>query len=161
MSVKKENKAVMISIGEEYQNLLTKPVIPKTSKPNIKTPFKVYLYLKLPKYGDMRYEQGKVIGELTCDSIALLPPLESLIFGLEYEVCLSKEELKKLPNGNQLYGWHTSNVVIYDNPKELSEFHKCTYYNGSPFCRQRRYCDGKSCVNPLSTPPKGWCYIEA
>ncbi len=56
------------------------------------------------------------------------------------------------------YGWHISNLVIYDKPKELSEFYvpvkdywetydPSNYING---CWQK----------PLQRPPQSWCYVE-
>ena len=52
------------------------------------------------------------------------------------EMCLTPQQLYKyIGLGNDGYAWHISNLVIYDEPKELSEF-----------CRKR--------------PPQSWCYME-
>jgi predicted transcriptional regulator len=51
--------------------------------------------------------------------------------------CVSYMELKKYMGYgvNRFYGWHISDVKIYDKPKELSEF-------------------------GLKRPPQSWCYIK-
>lgn len=53
------------------------------------------------------------------------------------ETCLKLDDLKDyLGIGeNQFYGWHISDLVIYDKPKELSEFQ-------------------------VKTPPQSWRYVE-
>lgn len=38
------------------------------------------------------------------------------------KACLTEEEFKRYGNGKLLYGWHISDLKIYDKPKELSEF---------------------------------------
>ena len=82
------------------------------------------------------------------------------------------------------YGWHISSLVIYDKPKELSEFavvdneavSNCEYrtraYNnpeytngavlrGGYFC-SKTYDWCKKCkTKPLTRVPKSWCYVEA
>lgn len=62
--------------------------------------------------------------------------------------CLTIEELRKyLGSGfSEFYGWHISDLVIYDNPKELSEFNHCgVNYHFNP---------------PITRPPQSWCYVE-
>lgn len=52
------------------------------------------------------------------------------------EMCLTPQQLYKyIGLGNDGYAWHISNLVIYDKPKELSEF-------------------------GLTRPPQSWCYLE-
>lgn len=69
----------------------------------------------------------------------------------------------------KLYGWHISNLVIYDTPKELSEFIKpCIYGDdgeGEVSCFE---CEKSGfapdlhidCYNILTRPPQSWCYVE-
>ena len=45
---------------------------------------------------------------------------------------MTKDELEKYLDGGVGYGWHISNLKIYDTPKELIEFHtwkKCKSCN--------------------------------
>lgn len=51
------------------------------------------------------------------------------------ESCLTDKEIQKYLGDTRGYGWHISDLVIYDKPKELSEFGK-------------------------SRPPQSWCYVE-
>lgn len=87
---------------------------------------------------------GKVIGEFVCDKVFLLHPytydggsadLERRKFIQTFEVsskeneilaatCLTQDEIfDYIGAGNYYgYGWHISDLKIYGNPKELSEF---------------------------------------
>lgn len=38
------------------------------------------------------------------------------------KTCLSLDDLSDYSNGKKVYAWHISNLVIFDEPKELSEF---------------------------------------
>lgn len=81
------------------------------------------------------------------------------------------------------YGWHISNIVIYDKPKELSEFavvdnealnhceyriHACNnpeYTNGAflpggYLCNETFDWCTKCKTKPLTRVPKSWCYVE-
>lgn len=75
---------------------------------------------------------GKVIGEFTCDRIDEYD--DDTIFSFRYEddarwndfdlyrACMHPEDFQNYANGKWLYGWHISNLKIYDEPKELGEF---------------------------------------
>ncbi len=80
--------------------------------------------------------------------------------------CLSYAELKKYIGENfhdiPFYGWHISDLKIYDKPKELGEF--------TPICRFRKdlckvccfYEEAfGGCCRTLTRPPQSWCYVEA
>lgn len=47
-----------------------------------------------------------------------------------------------------IYGWHISDLVIYDKPKELSEFEglQKTRFGYAPY--------------KITRPPQSWCYVE-
>ena len=69
--------------------------------------------------------------------------------------CVSIEELRKyLGLGiNKFYGWHISDLVIYDKPKELSEFYS---YNCGV-----KFEDGYPMpTHEIKRPPQSWCYVE-
>lgn len=82
--------------------------------------------------------EGKVIGEFVCDEVEefheweLSPQGKFADFERERlenfltAACLSEEEVvryrENLPYFKPLYGWHISDLKIYDKPKELSEF---------------------------------------
>ena len=64
--------------------------------------------------------------------------------------CLSIHEMFDYLKSNNGYAWHISNLVIFDKPKELSEF------------RQKWYCKGleKYMFHPIGKAPQSFCYIE-
>ncbi len=79
-----------------------------------------------------------------------------------YTCLTDKEIMDYLGNGNQGYGWHISNLVIYDEPKELSEFKKynreCWYADLGLAKRDCPECQNRECF--LTQPPQSWCYVE-
>lgn len=77
---------------------------------------------------------------------------------------------------HHLFAWHMSNLVIYDEPKELSEFRNvCKYRNDDNSCKYREIdCDCvkfdfnpdssvnfAACLNFMTRPPQSWCYVES
>lgn len=112
---------------------------------------------------------GKVIGEFACDAIIRHCEMANADIA-EQQGCIKREKLLEYANGKELYGWHISDLVIYDKPKELSEFYvnektNCpAYLNG--ICLNRKQNDVIRCENfdcqykKLTRPPQSWCYIE-
>lgn len=111
---------------------------------------------------------GKVIGEFVCDyiipiSITYSDPNNRIAQNEFPYTCLTdKEIMDYLGNGNIGYGWHISNLVIYDEPKELSEFKKynreCWYADLGLAKRDCPECQHRECF--LTQPPQSWCYVE-
>lgn len=142
------------------------------------------------------YGGGKVIGEFTCDRIygigkrgipenfdyCYLSLNEWGNDDIEVEIraisasCVSKEELNTYGSKAPfLYGWHITDLKIYNTPKELSEFSPvCRYKNDDKSCPSRRVAcpyqkydynpDGSinlvECGRTLERPPQSWCYVE-
>lgn len=120
----------------------------------------------------------KVIGEFVCDKIIELAPINRADEDIEKQACLSREQIVEYLRGKGC-AWHISDLVIYDKPKELSEFmvecngigkekscFKCDYYrfikdHNSPFVGSGQY--NMKCVynylRPLKSPPKSWRYV--
>lgn len=127
-------KAVMLSIKPKYCEFIAsgkKTMEVRKTRPKLETPFKCYIYMtKSNLFGDRKaYKDrlaGKVIGEFVCDGIILMADSGVYFASItDYDVtgcCLNYRELHKYGNGKNLYGWHISDLVIYDKPKELSEF---------------------------------------
>lgn len=186
-------KSVLMSIKPEYCELIAagiKTVEVRKSKPQIKTPFKCYIYCtkQFYKNGDGYFQGkycGKVIGEFVCDKIDKI--VHAGTSNENVQLCtinddwlyrsLSNEylsqtkltygELEKYSNGGNLYGWHISDLVIYDEPKELYEFEKpCPYDEECAFCKyysnggiyEPPYCNWEEFG--LTRPPQSWCYVE-
>ena len=78
--------------------------------------------------------------------------------------CLSLEDLWEYGKGKTLYGWHISDLVIYDKPKSINDFKK---YNRDPensacsHMPKSFYLDCSVCKEcGLTRPPQSWCYVE-
>lgn len=100
---------------------------------------------------------GKVIGEFICDGIISHCEMANADIA-EQQGKIKREDLLKYANGKELYGWYISDLKIYDKPKELSKFIKCTY----PFdCCACDFWDSTYlvCAKPIR-PPQSWCYVE-
>lgn len=138
---------------------------------------------------------GKVIGEFVCDKIECFPVGSLACDDIEKQACLTYREIIDYfykPNeldGNTLkfgYGWHISDFVIYDEPKELNEFSvedtvsikQCKYrfrtgqpedvakhggwIKGTYICRKEvepTWCT-KCIMKQLNYIPKSWCYVK-
>ena len=163
-------KAVMMSIQPKWCELIAsgkKTVEVRKTRPKLEAPFKCYIYeTKAKDHYAVFHENtiGKVIGEFVCDDIVKILNCGTR-FILErrsntetnrfaQNSCLDFDDMKMyLAGGNNGYAWHISNFVIYDEPKELSEFHLP--------CNSE--CDGcceYGCVRMLKRPPQSWFYVE-
>nr|UWG29866.1 MAG: protein of unknown function DUF365 [Bacteriophage sp.] len=165
----------------------------RKTRPKMDTPFKCYIYctqsadmlwilkererslhpdkiadvFKAAKCGGAYLGNGKVIGEFTCNRVTNL--FSNSRFWLDEDdvlhTCLSAAEMRKYANGaNGLYGWHISNLKIYDTPKELIEFHtwkKCKSCNKSGYESTACIYD-ENCIIPaaITKAPQSWCYVE-
>lgn len=125
---------------------------------------------------------GKVIGEFVCDRIDTIrkrgiddnfdycylsldkwgnDDIEPEITAVKNS-CVLKDDLNDYgKNSRMLYGWHISNLKLYDKPKGLGEFEKpcnrncftpCPHYRGKEY----------ECEKPIITrPPQSWCYVKS
>ena len=132
-------------------------------------------FTKIPKEYQplMQPFLGKVIGGFECNEIAKYPyenfndGEHFMPYGELKKTCLDGWELYDYLGVKDGYGWHVSNLAIYDKPKELSEFwkaDKCPYVsdNGCTYaCRCFRSGQVKRCGETLKRPPQSWCYIAA
>ena len=152
-------KSVLISIRPKWCEKIAsgeKTVEVRKTRPKLETPFKCYIYQTMRRENNGRtYSDGKVIGEFVCDRIYQYAsyffrsgPLEGTDISTEDMTrlsCLTAKELYEYEHSAEpkencinligLYGWHISELQIYDTPKELSEF-------------------------GLNRTPQSWCYVE-
>lgn len=163
------SKAVMISIQPKWCELIAsgkKTIEVRKTKPKLATPFKCYIY---ESGGDQRvgnenfncYLKGKgrkkIIGEFVCDRIRtereVADGLVDIV--LEMQSCVDCKELIEYADGKKLYSWNISDLVIYDEPKELDEFRKpIECHRGIA----RENCIG--CWDcEITIPPQSWCYV--
>ena len=121
-------------------------------------------------YSKDNFLNGKVIGEFVCDEIKEIRAdnLVALYFNNPTEnTCLNDLEMRQYANGKNLFLWHISNLLIYDKPKELSDFRKpCIYGEESDVscfsCDKSGYRHDMhiDCFNEVTRPPQSWCYVE-
>lgn len=192
-------KSVLISIQPQWCEKIAsriKTIEVRKSAPK-ETPFKCYIYcckdnvkeivlLKDYKnrfsFGDYRNADGHfynvanrtVIGEFICNKVDKYTfssyDAEYRVNHIEQEMmCLNQPDLIRYGVGETLYGWHISDLKIYDKPKELSEFKHCCKYNGE--CDNCKYFGFQQVKNgnvellcpidiSLTRPPMSWMYVE-
>lgn len=155
------SKDVLISIRPKWCELIAsgkKTVEVRKTAPKIETPFKCYIYetkgeVEIVRCGEIgyKYQEGRssVIGEFVCDRIF---PIQLTEEGYDYEsekeTGLRYEEMSSYLNFRNGYGWHISDLEIYDEPKKLSEFTglRKTKFGYAP--------------HEITRPPQSWCYVE-
>ena len=165
-------KSVLTSIHPKWCELIAsgkKTIEVRKTAPK-QVPFKAYIYETYDKkYVDIGicwgngkcFEHGckKVIGEFVCDYI---DP-----FFDDKDACLSSEYVEKYANGKVVYGWHISDLKIYDKPRELSDFGRgcVAEHINEIHCRDCKkpesfddFCEVM--CKPLNRPPRSWCYVE-
>lgn len=148
----------------------------RKTRPKLETPFKCYIYCTKDKnnhfWTGKRYSyaddhshnafdkigSGKIIGEFICGRIDEYD--DDTIFSFRHEdyarwndfgldrACMHPEDFQNYADGKWLYGWHISDLRIYDAPRELSEFTglRDTRFGAAPYGVKR--------------PPQSWCYVE-
>lgn len=179
------SKAVMLSIRPQWCQKIAsgeKTIEVRKTKPKLETPFKCYIYCTRDKHLAFMQNQtgtnliacmdvdaaipvggaignGKVIGELTCDRIYELAPLNHAPDDVEQQSCLTREEIVNYLKGTG-YGWHISDLVIYDTPHDLGEFERPYECNE---CDEKWASECNTCYekNKIKRPPQSWCYVEA
>ena len=175
------SKAVMLSIRPKWVEKIAngeKTIEVRKTKPKLDTPFKCYIYCTLQGYNEFfrvdlgrdvaKWNRGKwadrkgnVIGEFICDRIYELAPLNHAPDDVEKQACLTREEIVNYLKGTG-YGWHISDLRIYDAPRELSEFQRATDPCDSCHAEYTWECtDCKKLGGDIKRPPQSWCYVEA
>lgn len=135
---------------------------------------------------------GKVIGEFVCEKIDRIAhcgtcnndirlrlvdkdfAFKELDWSYLDSCKLSYPDIDEYSNGRDVYGWHISDLVIYDKPKELREFIRicpewekgeitekcleCEHLYRSPI-ENFIECDYEGEL-PITRPPQSWCYVE-
>ena len=165
------SKAVMLSIRPKWCEKIIngeKTIEVRKTRPKLKTPFRCYIYcmqsgVALGAWG----KHGKVIGEFTCDRIDRLAPANEPygIYDIDddyvLQTCLENGALWDYGHGTPLYGWHISNLRIYDEARELSEFRRATDPCDSCHAEYTWECEGcKKLSGDIKRPPQSWCYVE-
>lgn len=110
----------------------------------------------------VRGKTQMVVGEFVCDKIDKLVHVGTMIDiniltldgwykpadALLQAACLTEETAKKYLQGRNGYGWHISDLKIYDQPRELRAFTglQSTRFGMRPI--------------EITRPPQSWRYVE-
>ena len=167
-------------------------------KPKLDPPFKEYIYCtkgnrealwywKGEWYYDIRFPEerpnranSKVIGEFVCDrmyGVAITGVFENgeqLPIDILKQSCLTVSEFHNYVGIKNCYGWHISELKIYDKPKELGENGDFKFHcvrGGEDFdshrkcvgCKYARLWTGTKeiyCDRWVTRAPQSWCYVE-
>lgn len=132
------------------------------------------------EYSKDNFLNGKVIGEFVCDRTEEIRVVDTELMRyvtvndkadmfISEETRLSVDELYDYLWPKKGYGFHISDLVIYDKPRELSEFYReCE----KPECEDcpnlfventPDYYEVFCCYDekiPLTRPPQSWGYVE-
>lgn len=137
---------------------------------------------------------GKVVGTFVCDKIDRLAHVGTMGSNepaklyietpdLQYEyadellqaACLSETDVEGYLKGCDGFGWHISDLKIYDQPRDLDEFSRfgflgmgrsncvcgnwrCENYEPSYHYMTPPTCKIEGCS--IYRPPQSWCYVE-
>ena len=200
-------KSVLISIRPEWCELIAsgkKTIEVRKTRPTIETPFKCYIYetkaqSNMPTFvdedGHVLYTgRGQVIGEFVCNMVDIVasirtPCMDYITVNDKWNThfsdisCLNADELGKYLGFNKDgYGWHISDLKIYDKPRELSEFavadkkaiRQCEYREQSYYaftdtgyikngfyCKKKDdWCFGECKRKALTRPPQSYMFVE-
>lgn len=129
-------------------------------------------YSYAPKNVGCYNGSGKVIGWFICDKVDEYH--YDYCDGVDIdddtilETAIDREDINIYAKGKTLYGWHISDLKIYDKPRELSEFRKpCNWNYDCCTCKRAKYELTKAeakvfygCDSELTRPPQSWCYVE-
>lgn len=134
---------------------------------------------------DYNEQNGKVIGEFICDkvypiknrgsSFSVADEEQSVTNEIARQSCLYYDDMVSYFGNKDGFGWHISDLKIYDKPKELIKFNAvCKYINADKSCYFRKVVcpyqkfdynkDGSinivECSRVITRPPQSWQYIE-
>ena len=111
---------------------------------------------------------GHIVGEFTCDRIVPITYDGGRLWcptnaAFSPATCLSQAEIiAYIGDKGRCYGWHISDLLIYDQPRELSEFQRVTDPCDSCHAEYTWECkDCKKLGGDIKRPPQSWCYVEA
>lgn len=183
-------KSVLISIRPEWCEKIAsgeKTVDVRKTMPKLAVPFKCYIYCTkgrgdcLWRWHGIWYDtqdpnhrpnrlDGKVIGEFVCDKIIRADCGQYCRLS-QKDTQIDALDLMDYADGKTLYGWHISDLVIYDQPRGLTGFYhycgddpKCygcelLYYSNTECGKEEFCCSNMYGCKHLERPPQSWCYV--
>ena len=150
-------------------------------------PEKIASIVEAKYVGGAYQANGKVIGAFVCDKVTEIKSdaIYSKVFGGfdvrfnfdKYASCLTEEQIFDYLGEGKGYAWHISDLVIYDQPKELREFivpsnvgccnegncRGCRWFDRGNGFNVEDDCNAPFCTDeykPLRKATQSWCYVE-
>ena len=177
-------KAVLLSIRPKWCEKIVsgeKTIEVRKTRPKLETPFKCYIYRTKGTASHIINGEwvqmevgGTIIAEFTCDRIYELgthsPGGRYYVKGEDQpttndvarQSCLTLRDMHEYLQSKVGYGWHISDLKIYDKPRELRESMKsnrdCFYADLGLAKRDCPDCKNSGCF--LERPPQSWCYVQ-
>lgn len=184
-------REVLISIQPRWVEKIVsgkKTVEVRKNKPKLETPFKVYIYetqgrTETPWVDEDGHEifkgRGQVIGEFVCDKIVQFENSwfdEALPETVARSCVPMHDFIVYLGAKDYGYGWHITDLVVYDETRELSEFRTPDWYAD---CEKCNYLEKMRCPvkdshkadimatacrrvgKPITRPPMSWQFCVA
>ena len=185
-------ESVMLSVKPSFFKLIaegTKNIELRKTRPKLEVPFKCFVYcskcgynntptpfhFKLPEgKGYSSFTASGIAAEFVCDRVEYLD-MDSVGIGFwendkftyladkGWNTGLTTVEWFGYTEGKRVYGWHISNLVIYDKPKEFGQFRKpcandlycesCAMYSSFT-----HHCGNKALS--ITRPPQSWQYVS-
>lgn len=185
-------KSVLISIKPQWVEKIAsgeKTIEVRKSVPK-EVPFKAYIYEtkeSKKRYLDDRFnsffnnkshytDMGKIIGEFICDKVYLIKNQgsrfsvadeeQSVTNEIARQSCLDYDDMVGYLGNKDGYGWHISDLKIYDEPKDLSEFRPICKFEGKDLicnlCPNHEYDGGLffECRRKVTRPPQSYMRVE-
>lgn len=126
-------------------------------------------------YDKNNFLNGKVVAKFTLRGVEEMMPF--FHWCIEKETCLTRDEVldyldsKDKSVGNpkrqdKVYAWHISDLEIFDEPKELSEFYTLKCNQKKEPCNIKDVFGVEEChricklCEPLTKAPQSWQYVE-
>ena len=111
------------------------------------------------------YINGTVVAKFTLNKVEEIKCFSHLLGGYQTQTlanldlcevsCLTYDELHSYLKGKVGYAWHIDNLVVFDKPKELSEFYKWTDKTMGLHVMPKA-----KMVRTLTRAPQSWQFIE-
>lgn len=169
------SKAILISINPKHlMNILNgkKTIELRKTYPHCALPIDVYIYCTksntqylvgskdkvcdiLTKRASDRFSpnienyigNGKVVAKFTLNHVNM-----DFLNNVLEPACVSRKEAEDYLEGRPCWQWKIDNLVIFDKPMLLKDFHKVLYRDKTGYCIEYG--------NVLTRAPQSWCYVE-
>lgn len=176
-------KSILISVKPKWvEKILNgeKTIEIRKSMPKCALPCNVYIYCTMGFNPCIIHRSkpyvanGKVVAEFTLREVEQIKR-HQVYNGkvIKENACMSIQQLSEYTKGKNFYCWHIDDLIIYDEPKELSNFiYLCpkSYNDMNNFlCYKERnggkisfckYSKNGECNAYIKRPPQSWCYVD-